>query len=237
VIRLWHRIGVFRLLSVGLLVLGVVAASYLSVGHQSEQRVNRAADTTADNTQTIAEQQRQVALATAERERASAASRNAQREAQAKADAAAVEAAASAKAAEEAARKAKLSAPSASPSASKSPASKPPPPFGPVPTSCNAYTGNKAIGCALLLQSGEGLDQMVCLDKLWMKESGWRVNAANGSGAYGIPQALPGGKMQAYGADWKTNPATQIKWGLAYVKGKYKNACGAWGNWQSKGWY
>jgi hypothetical protein len=234
VIRLWHRIGVFRLLSVGLLALGVVAAGYLSVGHQSEQRVNRAADTAADHTQTIAEQQRQVALATAERERASAASRNAQREAQAKADAAAVEAAASAKAAEEAARKTK---PSASPSASKSPVAKPPPPFGPVPTSCNAYTGNKAIGCALLLESGEGLDQMVCLDKLWMKESGWRINAANGSGAYGIPQALPGEKMKAYGADWKTNPATQIKWGLSYVKGKYKNACGAWGNWQSKGWY
>jgi len=235
VIRLWHRIGVFRLLSVGLLVLGVAAAGYLSVGHQSEQRVTRAAATAADNTQTVAEQQRQVALATAERERASAASRNAQREAQAKADAAAVEAAASAKAAEEAARKVK---PSIASSASKSPVAKPPPPFGPVPTSCNAYTGNKAIGCALLLQSGEGLDQMVCLEKLWDKESGWKTSSRNPSSqAGGIPQANPMKKMAAYGDDYMTNPATQIKWGLAYVKGKYKNACGAWGNWQSKGWY
>jgi hypothetical protein len=236
VIRLWHRIGVFRLLSVGLLILGVVAAGFLSVDRQSHQRVSSAADTTAvDNLQNVAEQQRQLAVANAERERANAASRNAQREAQAKADAAAVEAAASAKAAEDAARKAK---PSTAPSAGKSSApAKPPPPFGPVPTSCNAYTGNKAIGCTLLLESGEGLDQMVCLDKLWTKESGWRVNAANGSGAYGIPQALPGSKMAPYGADWKTNAVPQIKWGLAYVKGKYKNACGAWGNWQSKGWY
>jgi hypothetical protein len=234
VIRLWHRIGVFRLLSVGLLVLGVVAAGYLSVDRQSHQRVKAAADTTAVNDlQNIAEQQRQLAMANTERERANAASRNAQREAQAKADAAAVEAAASAKAAEEAARRAK---PAIAPSTSKSP-TKPPPPFGPVPSSCNAYTGNKAIGCALLLQSGEGLDQMVCLEKLWDKESGWRATARNPSGAYGIGQAKPASKMAAYGADYMTNPATQIKWGLDYVKGRYKNACGAWGNWQSKGWY
>jgi hypothetical protein len=73
---------------------------------------------------------------------------------------------------------------------------------------------------------------------LWNKESGWRVNAYNsGSGAYGIPQALPGSKMASAGADWQTNAATQIKWGLGYIKGRYGTPCGAWGHSQSVGWY
>ena len=84
---------------------------------------------------------------------------------------------------------------------------------------------------------GWGDDQFACLVSLWDKESGWRVNAANPSGAYGIPQALPGSKMASAGADWQTNPATQIAWGLGYIAGRYSNPCGAWGHSESNGWY
>lgn len=77
-----------------------------------------------------------------------------------------------------------------------------------------------------------------CLVNLWQKESGWRWNAENRySGAYGIPQALPGSKMASAGSDWRTNPATQIKWGLGYIKGRYKTPCGAWNFFLSHGWY
>lgn len=81
-------------------------------------------------------------------------------------------------------------------------------------------------------------DEWSCLDALFARESGWSHTAENkSSGAYGIPQALPGSKMAAFGADWQTNPATQIKWGLSYVQGRYATPCGAWGAFQSKGWY
>jgi len=110
--------------------------------------------------------------------------------------------------------------------------------IGPIPESCSVYQGNRAIGCTLLLQWGFGLDQMPCLDKLWTRESGWSTTASNRStGAYGIPQALPGSKMSKYGDDWRTNPATQIKWGLDYIKGRYGTPCGAWSFFQSRGWY
>ncbi|MFF6999068.1 transglycosylase SLT domain-containing protein [Streptomyces sp. NPDC008313] len=69
-------------------------------------------------------------------------------------------------------------------------------------------------------------------------ESGWKVNATNSSsGAYGLVQALPGSKMAAAGADWKTNPKTQIKWGLDYMNSRYGSPAGAWNFWQSHGWY
>jgi uncharacterized protein YabE (DUF348 family) len=81
-------------------------------------------------------------------------------------------------------------------------------------------------------------DQFKCLVALWDRESGWRTTASNSySGAYGIPQALPGSKMASAGADWRTNPATQIEWGLGYIKGRYGTPCDAWGAFQSKGWY
>ncbi|GAA4603150.1 hypothetical protein BJY16_004513 [Actinoplanes octamycinicus] len=100
---------------------------------------------------------------------------------------------------------------------------------GPIPKSCNEFSGSRAIGCALTLQAGFGLDQFACLNKLWAKESGWNYRAENrSSGAYGIPQSLPGSKMAAFGDDWKTNPATQIKWGLDYIKKRYDTPCGAW---------
>jgi len=99
----------------------------------------------------------------------------------------------------------------------------------PIPASCNEFTGNRQIGCALTLEAGFGLDQFPCLDKLFTKESHWTVTAQNkSSGAYGIPQALPGSKMATYGADWQTNPVTQIKWALNYIKKKYGTPCDAW---------
>lgn len=94
------------------------------------------------------------------------------------------------------------------------------------------------IGKQLAAARGWGDDQFACLLQLWNKESGWRVDAENrSSGAYGIPQSLPGSKMASVGADWRTNPATQITWGLNYIGGRYGNPCGAWSASQAKGWY
>jgi hypothetical protein len=96
----------------------------------------------------------------------------------------------------------------------------------------------KAIAYDMVKKRGWGDDEYACLVALWKKESGWRVNAYNrGSGAYGIPQALPGSKMASAGDDWQTNPATQIKWGLGYIKGRYGTPCGAWSHSQNTGWY
>jgi hypothetical protein len=109
---------------------------------------------------------------------------------------------------------------------------------GPIPSSCNEYSGSRAIGCTLMLGAGFGIAQFPCLDKLWKKESGWNYRATNrSSGAYGIPQALPGKKMSSAGDDWQTNPATQIKWGLGYIKGRYNSPCGAWSHSESVGSY
>lgn len=96
----------------------------------------------------------------------------------------------------------------------------------------------QAIAYDMVLARGWGDSEFACLVALWNKESGWRVNAYNASsGAYGIPQALPGSKMGSAGADWETNPATQISWGLGYIGGRYGTPCGAWGHSQSVGWY
>lgn len=96
----------------------------------------------------------------------------------------------------------------------------------------------QAIAYEMVAARGWGEDQYSCLVSLWNKESGWRVNAENtSSGAYGIPQALPGSKMASAGSDWATNAATQIEWGLGYISGRYGTPCGAWGHSQSVGWY
>ena len=80
--------------------------------------------------------------------------------------------------------------------------------------------------------------QYSCLISLWNRESGWRATAHNkSSGAYGIPQALPGKKMATEGADWKTNPKTQIRWGLKYIKSRYGTPCGAKAHSKRTGWY
>ncbi|MDX6360176.1 MAG: hypothetical protein QOH37_3230 [Nocardioidaceae bacterium] len=96
----------------------------------------------------------------------------------------------------------------------------------------------QAIADALLSSYGWSSSEMSCLVPLWMGESGWRVNAENvSSGAYGIPQSLPGSKMATAGSDWRTNPVTQIKWGLGYIQERYGSPCGAWGFKQGHGWY
>lgn len=78
------------------------------------------------------------------------------------------------------------------------------------------------------VQMGWGARQWGCLDRLWNRESRWNHFARNRhSGAYGIPQALPGGKMSSAGADWRTNPRTQINWGLRYIDKRYGTPCHA----------
>jgi hypothetical protein len=100
-------------------------------------------------------------------------------------------------------------------------------------------SGAQAIARDLMSSMyGWGDDQFGCLVDLWNKESGWNVYATNpSSGAYGIPQALPGDKMATAGADWQTSAATQIKWGLGYISGRYGTPCGAWSHSVSVGWY
>jgi hypothetical protein len=84
----------------------------------------------------------------------------------------------------------------------------------------------------MLGEYGWGGDQFGCLEELWQRESGWKHTAANpSSGAFGIPQALPASKMASAGADWRTNPVTQIMWGLDYISGRYGSPCGAWSYW------
>jgi hypothetical protein len=94
------------------------------------------------------------------------------------------------------------------------------------------------IAAAMLGSFGWSSGEFGCLQSLWNAESGWNPSASNPiSGAYGIPQALPGSKMASAGPDWQTNPATQIKWGLGYIKQVYGSPCAAWSHEQSTGWY
>lgn len=96
----------------------------------------------------------------------------------------------------------------------------------------------RTIARAMLSDFGFGDDQFSCLDSLYMSESGWNTHADNpSSSAYGIPQALPGSKMASAGPDWETNAATQIKWGLEYIKSSYGTPCGAWSFKQGHNWY
>jgi hypothetical protein len=106
-------------------------------------------------------------------------------------------------------------------------------PSGPPPNPASA----QGIAYKLLPSFGFSTDQFGCLNDIFTRESGWRYNAENASGAYGIPQALPGSKMASAGPNWQTNPTTQIKWGLGYIKGRYGTPCKAWAAWQVQGWY
>lgn len=102
------------------------------------------------------------------------------------------------------------------------------------------FTGD-AQGLALDMVVAQGWPESEfsdCLQPLWQKESNWNHLAENpSSGAYGIPQSLPGSKMESHGSDWRTNPATQIAWGIDYIKGRYGTPCSAWAHSQSVGWY
>jgi hypothetical protein len=85
---------------------------------------------------------------------------------------------------------------------------------------------------------GWGSFQFACLNKLWTKESNWRYKARNkSSGAHGIPQALPATKMESIGTDWRTNPVTQISWGLRYIEVRYETPCKAYKKFQRSRWY
>jgi hypothetical protein len=96
----------------------------------------------------------------------------------------------------------------------------------------------QAIALEMVTARGWGSGEFDCLVALWNRESHWNVYSLNtSSGAYGIPQALPGSKMASAGADWATNPATQITWGLGYITGRYGTPCGAWNHSQAKNWY
>jgi hypothetical protein len=80
--------------------------------------------------------------------------------------------------------------------------------------------------------------QFQCFSNIVDHESSWNYRAVNASsGAYGLFQALPGSKMSSVGADWQTNPATQIKWGLNYMDSRYGSPCDAWNFWQANHWY
>jgi hypothetical protein len=99
-------------------------------------------------------------------------------------------------------------------------------------------SGNpQQIASGMLGSYGWSSSEFGCLVSLWNLESGWNVYASNPSGAYGIPQALPGSKMASAGPDWQSNAATQIRWGLGYIKSLYGSPCGAWSHEQASGWY
>lgn len=99
----------------------------------------------------------------------------------------------------------------------------------------------REIGQQMAASYGWTGDQWLCLEKLWTNESNWRTEVPNyqGSGAYGIPQALPASKMASYGADYLTNPKVQIAWGLNYVSTRYSSPCGALSFWNNQypHWY
>lgn len=105
----------------------------------------------------------------------------------------------------------------------------------------NAQSDPQSAARILMADHGWTSDaQYNCLVNLWTGESGWRWSAENASsGAYGIPQSLPASKMSQFGADYRTNPLTQIKWGLWYIEMSYGNPCNAWSTWQARSphWY
>lgn len=100
-------------------------------------------------------------------------------------------------------------------------------------------TDPRDIAKKMMLSEYEwGETEFTCLDKIFTQESNWQWDATNpSSGAYGIPQSLPATKMATAGDDWKTNPATQIKWGLKYIKDRYTTPCDAWDFKAVHGWY
>ena len=106
-------------------------------------------------------------------------------------------------------------------------------------TAAPAPSGSaQSIAESMLGSFGWSSSQFSCLQPLWAGESGWSVTASNPStGAYGIPQALPGSKMASAGPDWQTNAATQIRWGLGYIENTYGSPCAAWSHEQADGWY
>jgi hypothetical protein len=90
------------------------------------------------------------------------------------------------------------------------------------------YGAKKVAKSILLDEYGFSEKQYKCLNTLWTKESNWNYKARNKkSGAHGIPQALPASKMSVISTDWRTNPVTQIRWGLRYISIRYETPCNA----------
>jgi hypothetical protein len=224
--RRWSRIGV-RAASVGLLLAGLVAGVYLGQDRPGEQ-------TDAATAMSVAQVDVDDMQLLKQRQNDHVAARAWQRQAE---NAAAAKAAVEAKATAGRAHALETKMVAKKKAAAEAKAAGPVAYSGPIPASCDEFSGSRKIGCALTIETGFGIAEFPCLEKLWTKESGWNYKAANGSGAYGIPQALPGSKMASKGADWKTNPATQIKWGLGYIKGRYQTPCGAWSHFQSANSY
>ena len=98
-------------------------------------------------------------------------------------------------------------------------------------------SGARTLGRQLSAGHGWSAGQFTCLDTLWTNESGWQLHAQNSSGAYGIPQALPGTRMSTAGSNWRNSATTQIRWGLNYVDARYGTPCGALQHWRSHHWY
>lgn len=110
-------------------------------------------------------------------------------------------------------------------------------PKAPIPADVDRGS-NRALGYQLMIEFGYPEDQWAYLDALWQRESGWDHLADNPtSSAYGIPQSLPGSKMAVVGSDWRTNPETQINWGLAYIGARYGTPQKAWEHSEAVGWY
>ncbi|MCY1140768.1 lytic transglycosylase domain-containing protein [Actinoplanes sp. Pm04-4] len=242
--RLLSRVGV-RVASVSLLVAGAATGIYLGTDREVQQSAE--ASTVAqvaavDDVMLLKQRQAEHAAARASRREAegdaAAKAATAAKVAADKAHKLETKAIAKKKADEEAAKK-KAEEEAAKKKADSDEDSGSTPEFtGDIPASCDEFSGNRAIGCSLMLDAGFKISQFSCLEKLWKKESGWNHKATNrSSGAYGIPQALPGSKMASAGSDWKSNPATQIEWGLGYIEGRYGTPCSAWGHSQDVGWY
>lgn len=99
--------------------------------------------------------------------------------------------------------------------------------------------GAKQVAKAIMAEEfGFNDSQYSCLNSLWTKESHWNYQARNkNSGAHGIAQALPADKMSVVATDWRTNPITQIRWGLRYITIRYDTPCKAWSFFKSKRYY
>ena len=99
--------------------------------------------------------------------------------------------------------------------------------------------GARKVAAAILTEEyGFGDSQYSCLNSLWTKESHWNYKAHNyRSGAHGIAQALPAEKMSVIATDWRTNPVTQIRWGIRYITMRYDTPCKAWSHFKSKHFY
>ena len=191
------------------------AAVYLTVvnGHQGAMRATRAADVMTAGQRLVQLDRVRFTLA---RERASKL---------AAAKAAAQQVAAQQAAAQQAATAEPTATPQATPTVA-------------VQAAPVASGSAQQIAEQMLSQYGWSSSQLSCLEPLWARESGWSVTAENpSSGAYGIPQAMPGSEMASAGADWQTDAATQVRWGLTYIQGRYGSPCGAWAHEESDGWY